>query len=249
VLTERARQWAFEQVDAAVAAVAATLGVAWCTVMDQVLDRGRPVIEAPARLSPPEPAVSGSGSGSGVGVDETAYLRATSTHATSFATGIADLTPGRPARLLDVVEGRSGSVLASWLSAQDLTWRAGIDTASLDPFRYATALTAALPDAVRVLDPFHVVKLGLACVDDVRRVQQDTLGHRGRARDPLYGIRRVLRRRRDRLSTKGPRAAGGRADRRRPRRRGHPGLDRRPGPDGASTNSTTPTWPAPGSRR
>ena len=40
-------------------------------------------------------------------------------------------------------------------------------------------------------------------MDDVRRrVQQDTLGHRGRARDPLYGIRRVLRRRRDRLSTK-----------------------------------------------
>jgi transposase len=57
--------------------------------------------------------------------------------------------------------------------------------------------------AVRVLDPFHVVKLGLACVDDVRRrVQQDTYGHRGRRGDPLYGIRRVPRRRRDRLSTK-----------------------------------------------
>ena len=210
VLTERARQWAFEQVgehDAAVAAVAAKLGVAWWTVMDQVLDRGTPSIEAPARLSPPDPAAgpgAGAGPVSAVGLDETAYLRATSTHATSFATGIADLTPGRPARLLDVVEGRSGTVLASWLSAQDLTWRAGIDTASLDPFRgYATALTAALPDAVRVLDPFHVVKLGLGCVDDIRRrVQQDTLGHRGRSRDPLYGIRRLLRRRRDRLSTK-----------------------------------------------
>jgi hypothetical protein len=47
-----------------------------------------------------------------------------------------------------------------------------------------------------------VVKLGLDCVDEVRRrVQQDTLGHRGRARDPLYDIRRLLRRRRDRLST------------------------------------------------
>lgn len=46
-------------------------------------------------------------------------------------------------------------------------------------------------------------KLGLACVDDVRRrVQQDTTGHRGRSGDPLYGIRRVLRRRRDRLSVK-----------------------------------------------
>jgi transposase len=54
-----------------------------------------------------------------------------------------------------------------------------------------------------VLDPFHVVRLGLACVDDVRRrVQQTQTGHRGRTTDPLYGIRRVLRRRRDRLSTK-----------------------------------------------
>jgi transposase len=55
----------------------------------------------------------------------------------------------------------------------------------------------------RVLDPFHVVKLGLSCLDDVRRrVQHDTTGHRGRTGDPLYGIRRVLRRRRDRLSVK-----------------------------------------------
>jgi transposase len=196
-LTERARAWAFEQVgaaDGAVSRVAAALGVAWWTVMRQVIDRGTLEIDAPDRLL--EVAA--------VGVDETAYLRATATHATTFATGIADLTPGRPARLLDVVEGRSGTVLADWLSQRDNTWRGGISTASLDPFRgYATALSSQLPDAVRVLDPFHVVRLGLACVDNVRRrVQQTQTGHRGRTRDPLYGIRRVLRRRRDRLSTK-----------------------------------------------
>ena len=65
--------------------------------------------------------------------------RANPTHSTRFATGIADLTPGRPARLLDLVEGRSGIVLAAWLAEQDPAWRAGIATASLDPFRgYAT---------------------------------------------------------------------------------------------------------------
>jgi len=53
----------------------------------------------------------------------------------------------------------------------------------------------------RVLDPFHVVKLGLSCLDEVRRqLQQYATGHRGRTGDPLYGIRRVLRQRRDRLS-------------------------------------------------
>jgi transposase len=47
----------------------------------------------------------------------------------------------------------------------------------------------------RVLDAFHVTRLGFAAVDDVRRrVQQESTGHRGRKDDPLYRIRRVLRR-------------------------------------------------------
>jgi transposase len=58
---------------------------------------------------------------------------------------------------------------------------------------YANAIRDELPEAITVLDAFHVVKLGSAIVDEVhRRVQQDTLGHRGRKGDPLYGIRRTL---------------------------------------------------------
>lgn len=45
-----------------------------------------------------------------------------------------------------------------------------------------------------MLDAFHVVKLGTAAVDEVRRrVQQDIHGHRGRRDDPLYRIRNLLR--------------------------------------------------------
>ena len=128
----------------------------------------------------------------------TQLLAATSTHATEFATGLVDLTRTEqaPARLLDVVPGRSGAVLSSWLRDRDAAWRSGVAVAALDPFRgYASALRAQLPGAVRVLDAFHVIKLGFDAVDQVRRrVQQETLGHRGRAGDPLYGIRRVLRR-------------------------------------------------------
>ena len=55
---------------------------------------------------------------------------------------------------------------------------------------------------MRVLDAFPVVRLGFAAADDVRRrVQQQTCGHRGRRTDPLYGIRRVLRRGAENLST------------------------------------------------
>lgn len=68
--------------------------------------------------------------------------------------------------------------------------------AALDPYRgYASALRTALPHAVRVLDAFHVVRLGFAAVDDVRRrIQREQTGRRGHRDDPLYGIRRLLRR-------------------------------------------------------
>jgi transposase len=195
VLTDRAQQWAFEQVghhDRAVSRVAAQLGVSWHTIMTQVVDRGTPLVEDPDRLA----------GVSAVGVDETSFLRATGTRHTQYATGVADLTPGRPPRLLDVVPGRSGRVLGDWLTDRDEAWRSAVLTASLDPFRgYATALSAHLPAATRVLDAFHIVKIVLLAVDQVRRrVQQDTTGHRGRAGDPLYRVRRILRRRYDRLT-------------------------------------------------
>jgi transposase len=45
-----------------------------------------------------------------------------------------------------------------------------------------------------VLDASHVVRLGTQVVDEVRRrVQQQTLGHRGHKDDPLYKIRGLLR--------------------------------------------------------
>jgi hypothetical protein len=115
--------------DAAVSTVAAQLGVAWWTVMDQVIEPWHPA----GRGS--DPAHTAEGPVEAVGVDETAYLRANATRSTTFATGIADLSPGRPARLLDVVEGRSGSVLADWLADQPAVWRTAVATASLDPFR------------------------------------------------------------------------------------------------------------------
>ncbi|WP_299239734.1 transposase [uncultured Actinomyces sp.] len=56
------------------------------------------------------------------------------------------------------------------------------------------AIDDQLQDATSVLDAFHIVKLAGDALDEVRRrVQQDTLGHRGRKGDPLYQIRLLLR--------------------------------------------------------
>jgi transposase len=72
----------------------------------------------------------------------------------------------------------------------------------VDPFRgYATGLTDRLEGVTIVVDHFHAVRLGNQAVDDVRRrVQQTTLGHRGRKDDPLYRIRRTLLVAHDRLT-------------------------------------------------
>ncbi len=81
-------------------------------------------------------------------------------------------------------------------SAQDPARRAAVMTASPGPFRgYATALRTSLPDAVRVLDALHVVRLGQAAVDDAGRRGQQTLGRRGRGEGiPPVPRRRLLRR-------------------------------------------------------
>ncbi len=59
---------------------------------------------------------------------------------------------------------------------------------------YKTATTETLPHTTAVMDPFHVVALASKALDQCRqRIQQATLGHRGRKGDPLYGIRKVLK--------------------------------------------------------
>jgi transposase len=193
-LTERARREACRRVGEdgqTVARVAAQYGSGWQAIMNAVREYGFPLVDDPDRLDGVRQ----------LGVDETAFLAANARHSTIFVTGVVDLS-GPTARLLDVVPGRSGKALCDWVSGRDQAWRDHVQVAALDPFRgYATALSTSLPEATRVLDAFHVTRLGFAAVDDVRRrVQQDSLGHRGRKDDPLFTIRRLLRRRADRLT-------------------------------------------------
>ena len=191
VLTSRAVAWATDALahdDTTVSALARHLRVDWHTLWRAVK------AEASRRTGDP-------GRRSGVrtlGVDE--HIWRPSKRSTDRAvTAMVDLTRDQQgrlhARLIDVVPGRSGTVYANWLKAQSEVFIAGIEHAALDPFRgYANAIRDELPDAVAVLDAFHVVKLGTQVVDEVRRrVQQDTLQRRGHTDDPLYKIRGLLR--------------------------------------------------------
>lgn len=58
---------------------------------------------------------------------------------------------------------------------------------------FNTATAEELPDAVAVMDPFHVVRLAGDALDRCRRrIQQAIHGHRGRTSDPLYRARWTL---------------------------------------------------------
>jgi transposase len=184
VLTERARAEACRRVgkDAhAVAAVARDLGVGWATVMRAVREHGSPLVEDPARLQPV----------AALGLDETSFLKATRVAPTRWVTGLVDLEGGR---LLDLVADRTRAAVDAWLHARPRDWLAQVATVALDPWRgYASALVAPLGHATVVVDHFHAIRLANTVVDQVRRrTQQATLGHRGRKRDPLYRIRKLL---------------------------------------------------------
>ncbi len=126
-----------------------------------------------------------------LGMDETAFLRANRYHHTTYVSGLVDTATGR---LLDVVKDRTARAVIDWLGDRDPQWLARIGVVALDPHRgYANAVGVHLGHATLVVDHFHVIQLVNRVVDDVRRrVQNHTTGHRGRTRDPLYGIRKLL---------------------------------------------------------
>ena len=189
-LSRAGLRWALEGIvcqHLTVARVAEGLGVAWNTTNDAVLAEGqRVLINDPGRFHGVKV----------IGVDEHVWRH--TRRGDKYVTVIIDLTgirDGRgPARLLDMVEGRSKQAFKAWLADREESWRDGVEVVAMDGFTgFKTATTEELPDAVTVMDPFHVVRLAGDALDRCRRrVQQDTYGHRGRTGDPLYAARRTL---------------------------------------------------------
>lgn len=119
------------------------------------------------------------------------FLAARRREPTRWASAICDVARRN---VIDVIEGRGGPELAAWLTEQPERWRRGVAVTVTDlhePFR--AALGAHLPNVTAVADAFHVVAVGTRVVDRTRRrVQQETLGHRGHTGDPLCRSRKLL---------------------------------------------------------
>ena len=136
--------------------------------MDAVREHGEPLVDDPGRV----------GAVAQLGVDETTWLAATKDHPTLFATGLVDL---RRRVVIDVVPGNSATDLARWLDRQPPGWLARVRVVATDLAEsYGAGLAGRLDHAIRVADPFHVVRVAHRCLDQVRRrVQTATLGAHG----------------------------------------------------------------------
>ena len=199
-LSRRALQWALEALvcqHLSVARVADGLAVSWNTANNAVLAEGqRVLIEDPDRFDGVRV----------IGVDEHVWRH--TRRGDKYVTVIIDLTPVQnktgPARLLDMVEGRSKRAFKTWLADRPRSWRDAVEVVAMDGFTgFKTATTEEVPDAVAVMDPFHVVRLAGNALDECRRrVQLATCGHRGRKTDPLYASRRTLQTGADLLTDK-----------------------------------------------
>lgn len=116
----------------------------------------------------------------------------------SLVTTLVDLTPlaeGRaPARLLNMIPDRSTQALRYCLGERSDHLRRQVQVVTMDGFTgYATAVNQEVPEAVKIMAPFHVVRLAADKLTRCRqRLQRETTGRRGRKDDPLHKHRRTL---------------------------------------------------------
>jgi transposase len=129
-----------------VARVAEALGVAWDTANDAVLAEGHRVLIAdPARFD----------GVTVIGVDEHVWRH--TRRGDKYVTVIIDLTPVRdgkgPARLLDMIEGRSKQVFKQWLANRPKAWQVGVEVVAMDGFTgFKTAAAEELGNPLRKKD-------------------------------------------------------------------------------------------------
>ena len=164
-----------------VSSVARENGLAWGTVMSAVRYYGQPLVDASDRVSRVRAA----------GLDETKFLSADGRRATQYVTSVVDLDR---CKIIDLVEGNSADDISRWCTSRPRGFLRAITVVATDLTEsYRAGITPYLDHALRVADPFHVVRLANRAVDQVRRrVQNQVIGHRGRKHDPLFRIRKLL---------------------------------------------------------
>lgn len=194
-LTDRAARWATCEVGRygrTVNEVAGALGCDWHTVNNAVIAFGELLVDHPHRF----------GAVSSLGLDEHLFVRSGERRVQYFVTALVDVERGQ---LLDLVPDRRSEGPKRWIEDQGAQWRRGVRSGTLDlSATYRSVFEEVLPQARLVADKFHVIRHMTAKLDECRRrIQNETLGHRGRKHDPLYRVRRRLSMAAERLDEDG----------------------------------------------
>lgn len=154
-------------------------GVGWNTVM-------RAVLAAAAELAPVQ--------ATRVGIDETVMTTGRLlTRRREFLTALVCL---ETSLVVAVTQGRDRASAVRLLAdhAPDA------EVVALDLFSGFKSAADTIDGATVVADVFHLVRLALQALDEVRRRRQQQIhGHRGHKDDPLFRLRRVLRVAQERL--------------------------------------------------
>jgi len=184
MLTTRAAKWVVKQIGAGqtVAHLARELGCCWDVVNAAMRIYGAALLEADTKRLKETTAI---------GLDESLFVRAGPYKHKIWSTTVCDVANHA---LIDVIPTREFTEVARWLRRQPHHVRENLDYGCLDMSRtYSAVFRVVTPKATRVIDRFHVMRHAILAVDQVRRrVQQQRLGHRGHAGDPLYRARKLL---------------------------------------------------------
>jgi transposase len=184
MLTTRAAKWVVKQIGAGqtVTHLAKELGCSWDVINAAMCIYGAALLAADTKRLKETTAI---------GLDETLFLREGPYKQKSWSTTVCDVANHQ---LIDVLPTRDFTNVAAWLKAQPERMRENLDYGCLDMSRtYNAVFKVVTPNATRVIDRFHVMRHAIAALDGTRRrVQNERLGHRGRAGDPLYRSRKLL---------------------------------------------------------
>jgi transposase len=154
-------------------------GVGWNTVMRAVTAAAEQVATVRPRR---------------VGIDETVMVTGRLTQRRrEFLTALVCLDTSL---VVAVSQGRDRASAARLLADH----APGAEVVACDLFSGFKSAADTLEHAIVVADVFHLIRLALQALDEVRRRRQQQIhGHRGHKHDPLFRLRRVLRVAQERL--------------------------------------------------
>jgi transposase len=181
----------------AVTGIAKAHGVSWPTVMRKLLVTEQIVLDVDQRLV------------RRLGVDEHRFRRVRFVLRTTgkmmrvepWSIVFTDLDTGT---ILDIVDGRRGKAVTSWMSQRPESWKRNIEYVAMDmSAEFRKAIRESLPAARISVDHFHIIQRANQMITAVRRRRShDTHGRRGKMTDPAYKYRKLLTCNIEKLSNK-----------------------------------------------